>query len=301
MNAASALPARNKYLGFKTLCERDREVTSASDKAASSPSPPSPTSESSLPPGRDDLARTFRASKSALRDLARLSATLLWFALQRLVALFRRLATALGVHLIANTKRMRARLSDADFASLRARLKSNRPAGPKRQMSLLPTLLLAALAIPLVFILYLLGSLPVGGGISADNQGAMTFEAANGDLFAARGVLKGQQLAADEIPEHLRQAIIAIEDRRFYDHHGIDVRGLFRAAWRNTTAGGIREGGSTITQQLARLLYLSPERSFRRKFQEVLLALWLESKLTKGRNPEQVSQHGLFRRRRLRN
>jgi penicillin-binding protein 1A len=134
---------------------------------------------------------------------------------------------------------------------------------------------------PLAVALYLLATLPVGGGINADSQGATTFEAANGTLFAARGVLKGQQLAAEEIPANLRDAVIAIEDRRFFDHHGVDLRGTFRAAWRNTAAGGIREGGSTITQQLARLLYLSPERSVKRKLQETLLALWLETKLSK--------------------
>ena len=142
---------------------------------------------------------------------------------------------------------------------------------------------LAVIALALsAALLYLLASLPFAGGITAESQGAMTFEASKGEVFAGRGVLKGQQLTSlADVPPHLTQAVIAIEDRRFYEHPGIDLRGISRAAWRNSVSGGVREGGSTISQQLARLLYLSPERSVKRKLQEALLALWLESKLTK--------------------
>jgi 1A family penicillin-binding protein len=132
------------------------------------------------------------------------------------------------------------------------------------------------------FVLYSIATLPIGGGLQADaTQSALTFEAAQGDVFAARGVFKGDKLTAADLPPHLAQAIIAIEDRRFYRHGGIDLRGILRAGWRNTQAGGTREGASTITQQLARLMYLSPERTFRRKVQEAVLAIWLESQLTK--------------------
>ena len=102
-----------------------------------------------------------------------------------------------------------------------------------------------------------------------------------GDVFANRGIFKGERVTAADLPPHLAQAIIAIEDRRFYQHAGIDVRGMLRAAWRNTQAGATREGGSTITQQLARLMYLSSERSLRRKVQEALIAFWLEGQLSK--------------------
>ena len=132
------------------------------------------------------------------------------------------------------------------------------------------------------FVLYSIATLPIGGGLQADaTQSALTFEAAQGDVFAARGVFKGDKLTAADLPPHLAQAIIAIEDRRFYRHGGIDLRGILRAGWRNTQAGGTREGASTITQQLARLMYLSPERTFRRKVQEAVLAIWLESQLSK--------------------
>jgi penicillin-binding protein 1A len=146
--------------------------------------------------------------------------------------------------------------------------------------------LLASLALVVVLlsglILYSVATLPVGGGLQVEpTQSAVTIESAKGEAFATRGVIKGDKLTAQDLPPHLAQAIIAIEDRRFYQHGGVDIRGILRAGWRNSQAGGTREGGSTITQQLARLMFLSPERTFRRKTQEALLAIWLEGQLTK--------------------
>ncbi|HEV7636390.1 MAG TPA: biosynthetic peptidoglycan transglycosylase, partial [Bradyrhizobium sp.] len=139
-----------------------------------------------------------------------------------------------------------------------------------------------ALCVLIGFVLYSIATLPIGGGLQAEaTQSALTFEGAQGDVFAARGVFKGDRLTAADLPPHLAQAIVAIEDRRFYQHYGIDLRGILRAGWRNTQAGATREGASTITQQLARLMFLSPERTFRRKIQEAVLALWLESQLKK--------------------
>ena len=83
------------------------------------------------------------------------------------------------------------------------------------------------------------------------------------------------------MPGYLPQAVIAIEDRRFYWHLGIDPIGLARASIVNLTAGGVVQGGSTLTQQLAKNLFLKPERTFERKVQEVILAVWLELGLTK--------------------
>jgi penicillin-binding protein 1A len=143
------------------------------------------------------------------------------------------------------------------------------------------TCILAA-TVCLVYIGYCLATIPYGGGLVIDpTSSALLVEADNGRVFGTKGVFKGEKLASSDLPANLAQAIVAIEDRRFYDHHGIDLRGLARAAVRNTSAGGTREGGSTITQQLVRMLYLSQERSFRRKVQEAMLALWLEAHLTK--------------------
>ncbi|SIR07545.1 penicillin-binding protein 1A [Rhizobium sp. RU35A] len=104
--------------------------------------------------------------------------------------------------------------------------------------------------------------------------------ALDGSLLANRGVTGGEALALEEMSPFLPQAVISIEDRRFYSHYGIDPFGLARAFVNNLTGRSI-QGGSTLTQQLAKNLFLSPDRTFERKIQEVLLALWLEHKFTK--------------------
>ena len=86
---------------------------------------------------------------------------------------------------------------------------------------------------------------------------------------------------ARDLPPHLVQAVLAVEDRRFYDHFGVDLIGLTRAMWINYRAGRVVQGGSTLTQQLAKNLFLTPERTMKRKAQEALLALWLEQRYTK--------------------
>jgi penicillin-binding protein 1A len=85
----------------------------------------------------------------------------------------------------------------------------------------------------------------------------------------------------DELPPYVPQAVIAIEDRRFYSHFGVDPIGIARALYTNYTAGRTVQGGSTITQQLAKNLFLKPERTLERKVQEAILALWLESRYSK--------------------
>jgi len=103
----------------------------------------------------------------------------------------------------------------------------------------------------------------------------------DGGLVARTGEIHGDHVTLADLPPYLPGALIAIEDRRFRDHPGIDLIGLARAAWTNLLAGGVRQGGSTLTQQLAKNLFLSPDRTLRRKIQEVLLAFWLESSLSK--------------------
>jgi penicillin-binding protein 1A len=107
--------------------------------------------------------------------------------------------------------------------------------------------------------------------------------AENGALITTRGEKNGEVLTLDDMPAYLPQAVIAIEDRRFYWHYGIDPLGLVRAFFANWQAGGVVQGGSTLTQQLAKNLFLKPERTMERKIQEVILAVWLEAKLSKRR------------------
>ncbi|MEA1941013.1 MAG: PBP1A family penicillin-binding protein [Pseudomonadota bacterium] len=102
-----------------------------------------------------------------------------------------------------------------------------------------------------------------------------------GRLIARRGSAHGHEVHVEDLPPYLVDAVLAVEDRRFYSHPGIDVIGLSRAMLANIRAGRIVQGGSTLTQQLAKNLFLSPERTWRRKIQEMMLAFWLESRFTK--------------------
>ncbi len=110
---------------------------------------------------------------------------------------------------------------------------------------------------------------------------AMTMTAADGSDLARYGDLAGEPVNVSDLPPHLIQAVLAIEDRRFYSHPGIDPIGILRAFWANLRAGRTLQGGSTITQQLAKNLFLTPDRTMRRKLQEMLLALRLEATYTK--------------------
>ena len=105
--------------------------------------------------------------------------------------------------------------------------------------------------------------------------------ASNGEDYANRGTTGGEALSLETMSPYIPQAVIAIEDRRFYSHFGVDPLGLARAMFMNVTTGRMVQGGSTLTQQLAKNLFLSPERTIERKVQEVLLAFWLEHKFSK--------------------
>lgn len=103
----------------------------------------------------------------------------------------------------------------------------------------------------------------------------------DGSFLANRGETGGREVSLGELPPSLPQAFVAIEDRRFYDHWGIDLMGLVRAAHRNLTHDGGLQGGSTLTQQLAKNLFLTQERTVSRKIQEAILSLWLERSYSK--------------------
>ncbi|MEE2567339.1 transglycosylase domain-containing protein [Hyphobacterium marinum] len=103
----------------------------------------------------------------------------------------------------------------------------------------------------------------------------------NGDVLDVRGPLYASSITLDDLPPHVINAFIAIEDRRFYEHDGVDYRSAGRAVLANLRAGATVQGGSTLTMQLVKNLILSPERSLRRKIQEMRLALALERQLSK--------------------
>lgn len=102
-----------------------------------------------------------------------------------------------------------------------------------------------------------------------------------GNDIVRTGALYGDAISYDEMPRALPAAVLAVEDRRFFTHWGLDVRGFARAMLANLQAGSVVQGGSTITQQVAKNLFLTPERTIARKIREALLALWLEQKFTK--------------------
>ena len=103
----------------------------------------------------------------------------------------------------------------------------------------------------------------------------------DGSVIATRGEMPGANVSLKDLPPYLPNAFIAIEDRRFYSHFGIDPIGIARAAIANILHRGVSQGGSTLTQQLAKNLFLTQERTLQRKLQEAELALWLERKYSK--------------------
>ncbi|SDI37707.1 penicillin-binding protein 1A [Bradyrhizobium sp. Rc2d] len=110
---------------------------------------------------------------------------------------------------------------------------------------------------------------------------AVTFLDRYGNPIGSRGIKHNDSIPLEDFPDVLIKATLATEDRRFYDHFGIDIAGTARALVTNAQAGGVRQGGSSITQQLAKNLFLSNERTIERKVNEAFLAVWLEWRLTK--------------------
>ncbi|QQN66395.1 PBP1A family penicillin-binding protein [Bradyrhizobium diazoefficiens] len=110
---------------------------------------------------------------------------------------------------------------------------------------------------------------------------AVTFLDRYGNPIGSRGIKHNDSIPLEDFPDVLIKATLATEDRRFYDHFGIDIAGTARALVTNAQAGGVRQGGSSITQQLAKNLFLSNERTIERKINEAFLAVWLEWRLTK--------------------
>ncbi|MBA2870483.1 penicillin-binding protein 2A [Anoxybacillus calidus] len=102
-----------------------------------------------------------------------------------------------------------------------------------------------------------------------------------GKMASKLSVSKMEAISINEMPEHLLQAVIAAEDKRFYKHHGIDYQGILRAMWRNVKAGEFVEGGSTITQQLAKNVFLTNEKTLKRKWEEFFIAKKIERTYTK--------------------
>jgi penicillin-binding protein 1A len=117
--------------------------------------------------------------------------------------------------------------------------------------------------------------------LDATRRPSLTLDDRTGHVFASFGDVVGDPLRLTDMPSYLPQAVVAVEDRRFWHHSGIDVIGLARAALTNLVAGHVVQGGSTLTQQVAKNLFLSNARTLRRKVQELLLTVWLEQHFSK--------------------
>jgi penicillin-binding protein 1A len=140
----------------------------------------------------------------------------------------------------------------------------------------------AALFAVVGFLGYCAFTIPLSGGLAGREQPpALVLQTRAGKAFATRGVFRGEPVTAKALPANVADAVVAVEDRRFFENPGIDLWGILRAAIHDLATGSESQGASTITQQLVRLTYLSPQRTIRRKVQEAMLALWLEARLDK--------------------
>ena len=137
------------------------------------------------------------------------------------------------------------------------------------------------LALLMIMIAWLAVTAPLSRSLKPIAPPSISLMSADGHLIARRGAVIDRPVAMADLPGHVPQAFMAIEDRRFYSHWGIDPRGIARAAWHNFWSDGASQGGSTITQQLAKGVFLSSDRTFGRKAREALIAFWLEAWLTK--------------------
>ncbi|MCA3555290.1 transglycosylase domain-containing protein [Aestuariivirga sp.] len=125
---------------------------------------------------------------------------------------------------------------------------------------------------------------PFSGTGDVWNRGreyAVTFTTADGEIIGRRGIRQDDAIPLTDIPPHMIKAVLATEDARFFEHFGVDVIGTLRAIVQNARANNVVQGGSSLTQQVAKNLFLSPERTIRRKVHEAFLSLWLEARLTK--------------------
>ncbi|MEG3091474.1 transglycosylase domain-containing protein [Sphingomonas sp. PB1R3] len=139
----------------------------------------------------------------------------------------------------------------------------------------------AGIILLVIAIIWLAITAPLSRSLQPPTPPSITLTADDGTPIARRGSIIGAPVDAAKLPAHVREAFMAIEDRRFYSHWGVDPRGILRAAWHNFGSGGVREGGSTITQQLAKNAFLDSDRTAGRKIREAMIAFWLEAWLTK--------------------
>lgn len=139
----------------------------------------------------------------------------------------------------------------------------------------------AGLFLFILLVAYLAITAPLSKSLQPIAPPQITLLTSDGQPFARNGAVVDDPVKVAQLPDHVMQAFMAIEDRRFYSHWGVDPRGFARALLSNISGSGMTQGGSTITQQLAKTTFLTPERSLTRKAREMMIAFWLEAWLTK--------------------
>jgi penicillin-binding protein 1A len=152
----------------------------------------------------------------------------------------------------------------------------------------------ALLLLLIVTIFWLAITAPLSKSLQPIAPPRITLLAQDGTPIARNGAIVNKPVKIKDLPPHVVDAFLSIEDRRFYSHWGVDPRSIGRALWSNTLGDGITQGGSTITQQLAKFTFLTPERSLTRKAREALIAFWLESWLSKDEILERYLSNAYF-------
>jgi penicillin-binding protein 1A len=152
---------------------------------------------------------------------------------------------------------------------------------PPRRRRRWPLILYSVAAVVAITLLWLVITAPLSRALEPLADPALLLVSDDGQPIAMRGAIKEAPVDVAKLNPLTPAAFVSIEDRRFYSHWGIDPRGIGRAMLANIRGGGVRQGGSTITQQLAKTNFLSGDRTIKRKAQEVIIAFWLEAWLTK--------------------
>jgi penicillin-binding protein 1A len=168
------------------------------------------------------------------------------------------------------------------------------PSRWKQRLRFVSRILAALLGVFMLLIAYLAITAPLSRSLEPIAPPNITLLASNGSVIARTGAVIEKPVLIKDLPAHVPQAFLAIEDRRFYSHWGIDPIGIARAMWTNLRAGKARQGGSTITQQLAKGVFLNADRTASRKIREVLIAFWLEAWLTKDEILERYLSNAYF-------
>lgn len=161
------------------------------------------------------------------------------------------------------------------------RKRTARPWSGGRIASILGGVIVAGFLILAGVAVWALQDVPFAEIAQGTREPVVVLQAADGRALVQQGPYRGHYASLDEFPDHLVQAVLSIEDRRYHEHWGLDFRGMARALIRNLFAGEVVQGGSTITQQFLKIRYLEQDRTLKRKIQEALLAFWIETRMPK--------------------